>query len=79
MITEISLTLITGVVIALVQVAKTLGLSTRWCPLVAIALGVGGVLGLTFFQPTAEVIFTGITIGLSAVGLFSATKSTLGK
>jgi thiamine transporter ThiT len=77
--TEISLALITGVVISLVEVAKTLGLPSRFAPLLSVLLGVGSLLLLAFFQPATEVIFTGLVIGLSACGLYSGVKSLAGK
>ena len=76
---EVSLGIITALVIAVVEVAKSLGLPTRWCPVLAVLLGVGAVLGLTFFQPATVVVFTGIVIGLSAVGLYSGARATVGK
>jgi hypothetical protein len=76
---ELSLTIITAVVIALVEVAKQLGLPTKWCPVLAILIGVGGLLGLSVSRPITEVIFTGLVVGLSAVGLYSGTRATIGK
>jgi hypothetical protein len=76
---DITLTVVTAVDIGLVQLAKTAGLPTRWCPLLAVVLGIVGLLSLTFFQPVTEVIFTGIVIGLTSVGLYSGTRATAGK
>lgn len=63
------------VVIGLVQVAKTIGLPIRFSGLAAIVLGIGGafLLGGTL----TETILSGIIVGLSAAGLYSATRSTL--
>jgi hypothetical protein len=77
--TEISLALITGVVIALVEVAKSVGLPSRFAPLLSVLLGVGSLLLLAFFQPATEIIFTGLVVGLSAAGLYSGVKATLAK
>ena len=76
---SITLAVITAVVIGLVQLAKKTGLPARWCPLLAVVLGVLGLSALTFFQPVTEVILTGIVIGLSAVGLYSGARATAGK
>lgn len=76
---EISLAVITAVVIALVEVAKKVGLPSRWAPVLSIVLGVVGLLSLTFFQPVTTVVFTGLVVGLSACGLYSGVKATVGK
>ena len=47
-------------------------------PLVALALGVG-MAGLVYGSWGTEVIINGISVGLSAVGLFSASKHYLGE
>lgn len=76
---DVSLAVVTAVVIGLTQVAKQVGLPSRWAPLAAVVLGVLGLWGLTFFAPATEVIFTGIVVGLSACGLWSGVKATVGK
>lgn len=76
---EVSLAAVTAIVIGLVQLAKKTGLPTRWCPLLAVVLGIIGLLSLAFFQPIAEVIFAGIVVGLSSVGLYSGVRATLKK
>lgn len=75
----ITLAVITAVVIGLVQVAKLAGLPTQFAPLVAIVFGVLTALCLSFFQATTTVILNGVIIGLSAMGLYSGTKTTVGK
>lgn len=74
----ITLAVITAVVIGLVQVFKGLGLPAKWCPLAAIACGVLATLGLSLFEANFSVIMTGIIIGLTAVGLYSGTRATVG-
>jgi len=71
---EISLTVLAAVVIALVQIAKSLGLDSKYAGLLAIVLGIAGTLSLTFSQGIASVIFTGVVVGLSACGLYSQKK-----
>jgi len=75
----VTLSLVTAVVVGVVQVAKTLGLPTRFAPLLAVVVGVLIVLGLSLFQATFSVILTGVVVGLSAVGLFSGVRATVGK
>lgn len=61
------------VVIGLTAVAK-LYINSRWAPLIALALGVGGA----FLFPAATVavtILSGIVVGLSASGLYSGSKA----
>ena len=74
---EITLSIITAIVIGLVQVAKTMGLPSRYAPLLAIILGVLGLLVITWFAPEAKVVFTGIVVGLTACGLYSGVKKTI--
>lgn len=75
----ITLSVITAVVIGAVQLAKQAGLPTRWCPLLAVALGVSSTVGLTGFSFAPEIIFTGVVVGLTSVGLFSGARATAGK
>ena len=71
--------IITAVLIGLVQVAKTIGLPTRWAALTAVVLGVVACLSLTLFRELATPVFYGVVAGLSAAGLWSGTKATIGK
>lgn len=65
-------------VMGLVQVAKALGLSNKFAPLVAVILGI--VLGVaTTPDDVLKGIIVGIAVGLSAVGLYSGTKNTIEK
>lgn len=63
------------IVIGLVEVVKRIGLNTKYLPLVAVILGVAGVLGLEGINVTS--VMGGIVVGLSAVGLFSGTRATI--
>ena len=71
----ITAALLVAIVIGLVEAIKRVGLSARWLPLVSLALGVS--LSLTVLEPGRLGIVTGLVIGLTAVGLFSAGKNTL--
>ena len=65
------------VVIALVEVAKRIGLAERFLPLLAIALGIVGVISLV--GVSALTVIGGIVVGLSSVGLFSGVRATAGQ
>jgi hypothetical protein len=70
-----------GVIVALVEGAKRLGLPVRWAPLLAICLGLlGGVLAqLAAVAPPVHIWYEaaggGIVLGLSASGLYSGAKA----
>ena len=76
---EVTLTLVTAVVIGLVQSAKILGMPTKFAPVLAIVLGVLGTSTLAMYQFSPEIIFAGVICGLTACGLWSGTKATIGK
>jgi len=71
-----------GVIVALVEGAKRLGLPARWAPLVAVLLGLAcGVLAyLGTVAPSVhrwyEAVGGGVILGLSAAGLYSGAKAT---
>lgn len=68
-----------AVTIGVVEIFKQLGVDKRWCPLIALVVGVLLTVGLAFFDATFTVVVTGLTIGLSAVGLYSGVRATIGK
>ncbi|UNP84834.1 holin [Bacillus mycoides] len=69
----VSLAVIIGIVVGLSQIAKTIGLQTKYVPLLNLTLGI--VLGVLFLDGDIKVnVFQGIIIGLSASGLFDHTK-----
>lgn len=65
---------IVPVILGLVQVAKQVGLPSKFAPLVSIALGVG-LVALTGASWQADIV-QGIIAGLAASGLWSGSKST---
>lgn len=65
------------VVLGVVQVIKKTGLSTRWSPLLSLVLGVVGALAIAKGY-SADAVIQGLIAGLSAAGLWSGTKATLG-
>ncbi|MBZ4222497.1 holin [Bacillus mobilis] len=69
----ISLAVIIGIVVGLSQIIKTIGLQTKYVPLLNLTLGI--VLGVLFLDGEIKTnVFQGIIIGLSASGLFDHTK-----
>ncbi|MEW4206261.1 holin [Bacillus thuringiensis] len=69
----IEITAMIGVVVGLSQIAKTIGLQTKYIPLFNLTLGI--TLGVLFFSQDIKMnLFQGMIIGLSASGLFDHTK-----
>ncbi|MBG9511865.1 holin [Bacillus thuringiensis] len=69
----VSLAVIIGIVVGLSQIIKTIGLQTKYVPLLNVTLGI--VLGVLFLDGDIKTnVFQGIIIGLSASGLFDHTK-----
>ncbi|KWU68198.1 holin [Bacillus mycoides] len=69
----VSLAVMIGIVVGLSQIAKTIGLQTKYVPLLNLTLGI--VLGVLFLDGDIKTnVFQGIIIGLSASGLFDHTK-----
>ncbi|MEN1934961.1 holin [Paenibacillus sp. 102] len=69
----IEISIIIAVVVGLSKIAKTIGLQTKYIPLVNLTLGI--VLGVLFLPQDLKMnVFQGIIIGLSASGLFDHTK-----
>ena len=69
-----------ALIIGLAEVAKKLGLSTRWIPILDLTLGLlSGVIvyGVTMGYGIVEGVIIGLSLGLSACGLFSGIKNTL--
>ncbi|MCQ0957463.1 holin [Bacillus cereus] len=69
----VSLAVMIGIVVGLSQIAKTIGLQTKYVPLLNLTLGI--VLGVLFLDGDIKTnVFQGSIIGLSASGLFDHTK-----
>ncbi|MGH1288688.1 holin [Bacillus toyonensis] len=69
----VGLAVMIGIVVGLSQIVKTIGLQTKYVPLLNVTLGI--VLGVLFFDGDIKTnVFQGIIIGLSASGLFDHTK-----
>ena len=73
------ITILIGIITGLTSVVKTIGLPSRFAPIMSISFG----LALAFLNrqglPTDVVITTGIIAGLSASGLYSGVKKTVAK
>ncbi|EJS68513.1 hypothetical protein ICW_03070 [Bacillus wiedmannii] len=69
----VSLAVMIGIVVGLSQIVKTIGLQSKYVPLLNLTLGI--VLGVLFLDGDIKTnVFQGIIIGLSASGLFDHTK-----
>ena len=69
---------IIAVVLGLVEVVKRIGLPSRFCPLLAVVIGVLA----SFISPSGSIgltIMVGVIYGLSASGFYSGVKNTAGK
>lgn len=64
-----------GAVSGLTEVAKTIGLPSRFAPLVAIVFG---VLAASLSGFSGETTLQGIKLGLLSVGLWSSTRAITG-
>lgn len=72
------ITIAVPLIIAIVSAIKTAGMSSRYAPILSICLGVGL---FYFFGDNFDVvdsIFIGLIAGLSASGLYSGAKASLG-
>lgn len=69
-------TILVPIVIGVVQVVKMVGLPARFTALTALLLGVAGAYVL-IGGDVRDVVTQGLVAGLTASGLWSATRSTL--
>lgn len=63
------------VIIALVELAKRIGLNAKFAPLLALALGI--IVGFVYLAPGdyAKAAWLGVVTGLAATGLWSGAKN----
>lgn len=68
-----------ALVFGLVQLAKIMGLKEKYCPLLALFLGLLVSLGYHYYNHKTwyEAVIIGLVIGLSSIGLYSGTKETV--
>jgi len=69
--------ILTGIVMGLTQAVKGFFVESRWVPLIAIVLGIGGAFAIPPVQHYGQEILEGVISGLVAVGLYSSTKNTM--
>lgn len=65
-------------VLAIVNLLKSVGLSGKWSALAAVVVAVGITISSELFgdHPVYAAAATGLILGLSAAGLYDATKPT---
>lgn len=68
---------IVPLLIGVLEVLKRVGLPERAIPAASVLLGI--IIGFAFMETPQEGVIVGLAIGLSAVGLYSGTKNTVGK
>lgn len=73
----ISFAILVPIVIGLVQVARITGLPVQFAPLFAILVGIAGA-GLIGGANPSSIIY-GIVAGLTSMGLYSGSRTTVGK
>lgn len=66
---------IVGLIIALVEVAKKVGMPKHLSPILALVLGVAAGLVAFGAEDIAKGIVLGLAAGASAVGVYSGTKN----
>ena len=62
-------------IVALVQVAKNMGLDSRYAPLISLVLGVGASFLLSD-GTYAILVVQGVVLGLTASGIYSGSKAS---
>jgi len=64
-------------IMALVNLAKSVGFNSKYGGILAVVLGILTSVGYSFFQDTLtfKAIITGLALGLSAAGLYSTQKN----
>jgi len=74
---QINESIIIPIIIAIVELAKGLGLPQKFSALVSVFIGI--VIGVIYFYPIdiKYGIFQGVVFGLTASGLYSGTKNTI--
>ncbi|MDP5275262.1 hypothetical protein [Chengkuizengella axinellae] len=70
---------IVPIIVALVHLAKQIGLSAKYQPVLSLVLGV--VTGIVYVAPSdpKQAILVGIVMGLAASGLWSGAKNIVRK
>jgi ABC-type uncharacterized transport system permease subunit len=68
-------------IIGLVELAKQIGFPAKFAGVLAVGFGLAVSLGYAYLaeQVAFEAVITGLALGLSAAGLYSATKNAVEK
>jgi len=74
---EENILFLTPIIVGLVEVAKRIGLPSRYCPLLAVLLGIGISFAYQAVPNYPEMLLGGVMAGLTAVGLFSGARSVI--
>lgn len=76
---QLNETVLVPVIISLIEMLKGLGLPSKYCPFVALGLGI--LAGVFLLEPgnIPNGVLDGIVYGLTASGLYSGTKCTVGR
>lgn len=73
--TDLNIGMVIVLVIAICQAIKYAGVNTRFIPIIALVLGMGGAF---FFEGVSWLAtVSGIVLGLTSSGLFSGFKATI--
>jgi len=70
---------VVAIIIGLTEVIKRIGLPKRLIPLVSVIIGVIIALLTSWVKIDFSAIIGGIVAGLTACGIWSGTKATIGK
>lgn len=70
-----------GLIIAVIQLAKSIGFPAKYAGILAVAVGLLLSFGYTYYAETQvfNATLTGLALGLSAAGLYSAAKNAVKK
>lgn len=71
------ITIIIAAIIGITEAAKRSGMSSKWAPLVSLALGIGASFAFITHPDVPSAILEGIILGLTAAGLYSGTKAVV--
>lgn len=76
---EVTDAVLIPIIVALIELAKGLGLPAKFSPVLGVVLGIAG--GIFYIAPgeIAYGLIVGLMMGLSASGLYSGTKNLIGK
>jgi len=70
---------IVPIIIGIVEMFKRLGIPAKWSPVVAVILGVISSFAFSSTGNVPATVIQGMIYGLSASGLYSASKNTVMK